>query len=393
MSLFKKHKTVADRSASDRRRHKHKIEKAIKEGIHNIVAEESIIGKDGKKKIKIPVRGIKEYRFVYDQGNNSKRVGSAPGKDIKKGQKIKDGKKQGQGQGPGKKPGKPGDQEGEEFYDVEISLDELAHYLFDDLNLPDLEKKSFQNIMSEKWKRKGYRSEGIRPRLSKKETLKNKIRRKKKAIKSGTFDPDGEERFPFHKDDLKYKHITKTYKNITNAAIFFVMDVSGSMTTQRKFIARSFFFLLYHFIRYRYDSVDIIFISHTTTAQEVSEEQFFSRGSSGGTMISTGPEKCLEIIEKRYPPESWNIYNFHCSDGDNWDSDNNKALELSTKLKQLCQMSAYIQIKGENEGYWNSEPMADIYRKIEDDKFKVAEITKKEDIWKEFKRIMGGRIE
>lgn len=393
MSLFKKHKTVADRSASDRRRHKHKIEKAIKEGIHNIVAEESIIGKDGKKKIKIPVRGIKEYRFIYDQGNNSKRVGSAPGKDIKKGQKIKDGQPQGQGQGPGNKPGKPGDQEGEEFYDVEISLDELAHYLFDDLNLPDLEKKSFQNIMSEKWKRKGYRSEGIRPRLSKKETLKNKIKRKKKATKSGTFDPNGEERFPFHKDDLKYKHITKTYKNITNAAIFFVMDVSGSMSTQRKFIARSFFFLLYHFIRYRYDSVDIIFISHTTTAQEVSEEQFFSRGSSGGTMISTGPEKCLEIIEKRYPPESWNIYNFHCSDGDNWDSDNNKALELSTKLKQLCQMSAYIQIKGENESYWNSEPMADIYRKIEDDKFKVAEITKKEDIWKEFKRIMGGRIE
>ena len=115
MSVFKKHKTVADRSATDRRRHKQKIEKAIKEGIHNIVAEESIIGKDGKKKIKIPVRGIKEYRFVYDQGNNSKKVGSAPGKDIQKGQKIGDAKKEkGQGSGGGK-PGEPGDQEGEEF--------------------------------------------------------------------------------------------------------------------------------------------------------------------------------------------------------------------------------------------------------------------------------------
>ena len=82
MSVFKEHKTVADRSASDRRRHNKKIEEAIKKGVHNIVAEESIIGKDGKKKIKIPVRGIKEYRFVYGDNNHNKRVGSAPGKDV-----------------------------------------------------------------------------------------------------------------------------------------------------------------------------------------------------------------------------------------------------------------------------------------------------------------------
>ena len=88
MSIFKKHNTNADRSASDRRRHKEKIEKAIKEGIHDIVAEESIIGQSGKKKIKIPVRGIKQYRFVYGRGNGSKGVGSAQGKDIKKGQKA-----------------------------------------------------------------------------------------------------------------------------------------------------------------------------------------------------------------------------------------------------------------------------------------------------------------
>ena len=175
MSIFKQHKSIADRSASDRRRHKEKIEKAIKEGIHNIVAEESIIGQDGKKKIKIPVRGIKEYRFVYGRGQGSKGVGSAQGKDIRKGQKIKKGKQQGQG-----KPEKAGNQKGEEYYDVEITLDELAKYLFEDLNLPDLEKKSNSNIFSYNIKRKGYRKKGINARLSKKETLKNKIRRQKK---------------------------------------------------------------------------------------------------------------------------------------------------------------------------------------------------------------------
>ena len=386
MSIFKEHKTVADRSATDRRRHKKKIEKAIKEGIHDIVAEESIIGKDSKKKIKIPVRGIKEYRFVY--GDN-KRVGSAGDKDIKKGQKIGDGKKKKKGRRKGDK--KPGNEAGEEFYEVEISIDEMAKYLFDDLELPDLEKKSFANIMNEKIKRKGYRQKGIRPRLSKKETIKNKIKRKLKAIRAGTFNEEEEERFPFHESDLKYKHIAITKKETTNAVIFFTMDVSGSMSKNRKFMARSFFFLLYHFIRYRYHKTEIVFISHTTEAWEVDENQFFTRGSSGGTFISSGVEKTLEIIKDRYPKSSWNIYSFHCSDGDNWSQDNKKALQLTEELKSYCQLMAYIQIQGKSA--FSSDRMANTYETISDNKFKISEVESKDDIWPQFRKIFGGSIE
>ena len=142
MSIFKEHKTTADRSASDRSRHKKKIEKAIREGIHDIVADESIIGQDGKKRIKIPVKGIKEYRFVYGDNDTNKQVGSAPGKNIRKGQQIGKADKKGNAQG-----NKPGKEAGEEYYDVEISLEELASYLFDSLNLPDLEKKRITNII------------------------------------------------------------------------------------------------------------------------------------------------------------------------------------------------------------------------------------------------------
>ena len=117
MSIFREHKTNADRSASDRRRHKQKIEKAIRDGIHHIVADESIIGQDGKKKFRVPVRGIKEYKFVYGDNNGNKQVGSAPGKDVKRGQKIGESQQQGQG-----KPQKASDQKGEEFYDVEITI-------------------------------------------------------------------------------------------------------------------------------------------------------------------------------------------------------------------------------------------------------------------------------
>ena len=388
MSIFKKHNTNADRSASDRRRHKEKIEKAIKEGIHEIVAEESIIGKSGKKKIKIPVKGIKEYQFVFGKNQGSKGVGSAQGQDIKKGQKIKEGKKQ-KGKG---KPQKAGNEKGEEYYDVEISLDELAKYLFDDLNLPDLKKKSSNTVVAEQRKRKGYRTKGIRARLSKKETLKNKIKRQKQAIKNKSYDPESEERFPFHADDLKFKHTEIKNKPITNAVIFFIMDVSGSMTKQKKFLARSFFFLLYQFIRYRYEKIDIVFVSHTTTANEVNEDDFFKRGSSGGTFISSGLEKSLDIINERYNPNSWNVYAFHGSDGENWVEDNDKAKIAMQSLIDVCQLSGYVQIIPDGETIYGKE-MADIFKPLITDNFKVMKLGRKEDVWTQFSKLFGGKYD
>ena len=141
MSIFREHKTTADRSASDRARHKKKIEKAIRDGITDVVADESIIGHDGKKKIKIPVRGIKEWQFIFGDNEGHKQVGSAPGQDVQKGQVVKKGQQQ---QGQGNKAGKD---KGEEMYEVEISLEELAEYLFDSLQLPDLDKKKFKKLI------------------------------------------------------------------------------------------------------------------------------------------------------------------------------------------------------------------------------------------------------
>ncbi len=390
MSTFRKHKSIADRSATDRSRHKQKIEKALKEGIRNIVAEESIIGQDGKKKVRIPVKGIKEYQFIY--GDNSKKVGSAPGKDIHRGQKIaedKDGKKSGN---------KPGDKPGEEFYDVEITLEELAEYLFSDLELPDLDKKKFKFLSSDTFRRKGDRTKGIRPRLSKKETLKQKIRRKKMSQKAGTFNENEDERFPFHEDDLRYKHFKVKETEISSAAIFFIMDVSGSMSTAKKYIARSFFFLLYQFLRHKYDNVEVVFIAHTTTAKEVSEKDFFSLAPSGGTFISPALDLAMEIVEKRYHPSSWNIYTFHCSDGDNWAEDEEKAYTVSQKLKAISQLYAFCEIDPNAESaQWrqnsNNSRMWDVYQPLADKTFKTIKMINAKEIWPSFKKLFGGRTQ
>ncbi len=411
MSVFRKHKSIVDRAASDRSRHKKKIEKAIKESIKDVIADESIIGQNGKKKIKIPVRGIKEYRFIFGSNEENKSVGSGGDHTLKRGQKIgKNRAERGQGQGTGN----PSADAGEEYYDVELTLEELAEYLFNDLKLPDLEKKQFRFISHEVNKRKGYRFKGIRPRLSKKETIKRKIRRKKRAQKAGTFDPESEERFPFHKDDLKYHHIKPKIKENSSAVIFFLMDVSGSMSQERKYLARSFFFLLYQFLRHKYEKVEVVFISHSTHAARVSEGDFFRVASTGGTIISTALDQELQIIEKEFHPSTWNIYTFYCGDGENWPSDNEKVVDEFKKIKDLNQLIGYCEINEQYSGLadeddttfsigsnpwgtfsaWKNEESDNLWAQLTplcDNKFKKVMIGSTEHIWTAFNYLFGGK--
>jgi len=410
MSVFRKHESIVDRAASDRTRHKKKIDKAIKESIKDVVADESIIGQNGKKKIRIPVRGLREYRFVYGSGKQNKTVGSGGDHKLKRGQKIgKQRAKKGSGQGTGKASDKKGDQ----YYDVEVSLEELAEYLFADLELPDLEKKQFRFITQETVKRKGYRFQGIRPRLSKKETLKRKIRRQKMAEKTGAYNPESGERFPFHKDDLKYHHIKPKAKENSAAVIFFLMDVSGSMSQARKYLARSFFFLLYQFLNHRYERVEVVFISHSTHAERVSEDDFFKVGTYGGTIISSALNRQMEIVEKEFHPNAWNIYTFYCGDGENWASDNEKCIDLFKEIKEVSQLTAYCEINENYEGLddqslqddrfkttpwanfsaWKNEEMDNLWSKVKpitDNKFKRVMIGQTEHIWLAFKTLFGG---
>jgi uncharacterized sporulation protein YeaH/YhbH (DUF444 family) len=283
-----------------------------------------------------------------------------------------------------------------------MSLEELAEYLFSDLNLPELEKKQFKFITEEKMKRKGKRPYGIRPRLSKKETIKQKIRRKKAAIKAGSHDPESGERFPFHESDLRYKHIAPVQKENTTAVIFFVMDVSGSMTKSKKFLARSFFFLLYQFLNHKYSSVDVVFVSHTTDANEVNEEQFFTRATGGGTMASSGLQKVKDIIDKRYHPNNWNIYTFYCGDGENWGSDNDKTMDLFKELKEINQMMCYTEI-GEapdsrrlnSLSFFAEFSENSLWNRVEtimDKTFKRNRLVTHDNIWTSFKRLFGGKV-
>ena len=420
MAIFRENNSGGrDRSAEDRRRHRELVEESIKKNLGNIIAEESIIGKSRDKKIKIPIRGIKEFQFVY--GKNKPGVGSGNGNE-KRGDKFSGEAQNGNGKG------KAGNQEGEEIYETEITIEEVIRYLFDDLNLPDIDKKQLSQLEEKSYRKLGYQQRGIPPRLAKKRSAIEKIKRKqatKRALNElkqdeGENNTDSEVdsinelenntnimygnigvngsavnlnseaakyRFPFIEDDLRYYRIKEDNKRDYNAVVLCIMDVSGSMDQTKKYLARSFYFLLYQFLQLKYTNVEVVFIAHTTTAKEVNEKEFFHRGESGGTYISSGYEKALEIIAERYSPSNWNIYAFHCSDGDNWSEDNKKAVDSAKRLCEVCNLFGYGEIV---PGYYSmgSTIKSELQSKIDSRNFAAISINKKEDVLPALKKLL-----
>lgn len=369
----------SDRSARDRLRHRQKVRKAIRDNVADIVAEESIIGQSRDRIVKVPIRGIREYRFVY--GRNTPGVGTGEG-DSEPGQTVGQAS---QGDGG---PGHAGDRPGMDYYETEITLEELIEIMFEDLELPDMERKRFREVLSERTsKRKGFRRVGVRVHMDKRRTARARIRRRLASNKASEIS-EPERRFPFHRDDMRYHRLREDLRPQSNAVVLCIMDTSGSMDTLKKYLARSFFFLLYQFVRSRYAHVDVVFIAHHTKAREVTEEEFFYKGESGGTFISSGYHKALEVIQNRYHPSLWNIYAFHCSDGDNFDSDNAATLKAAEELCQACNLFGYGEIKPRPSGFYEGT-MLDLFRNVRADNFQPVLIQRKEDIWPSFRQLLS----
>ncbi|WP_286906731.1 sporulation protein YhbH [Clostridium sp. UBA1652] len=371
-----------DRAIEDRRRHRQLVEKSIKENLGDILSEESIIGESKNKKFKIPIRGIKEYQFIY--GKNNKGIATGNGEE-KRGQKVG----QDDGSGKGKSgSGKAGNGEGEDVYETEITLEELLDYIIEDLDLPNLDRKKYSEIITESAGRKrGYQRYGINPRLAKKKTVVSKIARqqgKKRALRE--LGENGEmERFPFREEDLRYYRVKKKPKKESNAVLIFIMDVSGSMDVAKKYLARSFFFVLSRFIRRKYNNIAFEFISHTTSAKRVNEYEFFHKAESGGTYISSGLNLALQLINEKYPPDMWNIYPFYASDGDNWSEDNERAIKAVNELSDISNMVGYAELLPSTYSttmYYRFE------KEINRKNFLSVLVKEKKDLWQALKLML-----
>ncbi len=383
----------SDRTSGDRQRHREKLREVLKENIADVISEQSIIGREAGHVVKVPIRGIKEYRFVY--GQNNPKVAQGNG-DSEPGQKV----------GKTQQPGKPGEGEagnepGEDYYETDVTLEELVEIMFEDLELPDLESKPLRAIEAEyTQKRSGTKRVGVRAHLDKKRTAKNRIKRRfahekaeqARALENGSEEerPEGQEavRFPFSQRDFRYHRHKPDIRYESNAVVMCIMDTSGSMNVMKKYLARSFFFLLYQFVRLKYRTTELVFIAHDTRAKEVNEDDFFHKGESGGTMISSGYQKALDIIQERFHPSLWNVYAFHCSDGDNFQEDVPKTISLAKELCNCCNLFGYGEIKPTGGVSWGT-PMLKHFDQLEAKNFTTLGISSKSDVWPKFKAFLS----
>jgi len=357
----------------DSERHKVRIRKAIKENLRELIAEENIISSDGKRKVKVPVRYLDMWRFKFGPNSKSKDVGHGegdPGDIIAK-----------EGKGKGNKAG---DQPGEELYDEEVELAEIVDMMLEDLGLPWLKRKENQvEIETEEMVFHDIAEKGLPPNVDLKRTLIENLKRNSIAGKPsfGKIVPD----------DLRYRVWENVVEKHSNASVILIMDRSGSMTDDKKYIVKSFFFWMVSFLRMKYGNVEVVFIAHDTEAREVGEENFFAISDGGGTRISSGLELAKTIIETRFPTNIWNNYVFSFSDGENWDTDNERCIAMFRELLGMCQAVGYGEVSYTDQFYsWSSwrghwSTLHDAIKEADDlvgePRFLQAAIVKREDLY------------
>lgn len=363
---------------ADQARHMEKIREAIKENLPEIIAEEAIITSDGKRLIKVPIRSLEEYRFRFDHEKGEK-VGQGPG-DTRVGDVVARRPPAGQGPGKGRKAG---GEAGTDYYEAEISVDELADLIFEDLGLPDLKPKAEQELPTETHKFTDIRKKGPFSNLDKRRSIMESIKRAARE--------DGQASFRgLNQDDLRFRVWEQEMRRTTSAVVVAMRDASGSMGEFKKYLTRSLFFWMLRFLRTKYEDVEIVFMVHHAEAKEVDEETFFHLGESGGTRVSSAYQLCLNIIQERYHPDRWNIYPFHFSDGDNWsDQDNRKCVELVNQILEAANLFGYGEIR--EPGHTSS--LMSAFAKIGDPRFIPVTIHDKTDVYpalqKFFRRSAG----
>ncbi len=347
MAVVQPDYSSAPRGKTDAARHRHKVKEAIRQNLPDIVGDEAIITRKENQIVKVPIKGVKSYQFIH--GRTGGEGGGFGSGESQRGKVIGRRPKQGQSQG-----GKPGGEPGTDYLETEIDIEEIIEMMLDDLGLPNLRRKQVrETVIPKGWTFDSVERTGIRPRLDKKRSIKEAIRRTEtlvavltdqtgrseqdcrralaatqgdstaalRLLESGTVLPpvSDEPEYLLESDDLRFRTITEDVEYQSNAVILAMMDVSGSMGTMKKYFARSFYFWMLSFLKTIYRKVEIRFISHTTEAKLVNEHEFFHKGESGGTKCASAYELTAELIDTEYSTSHWNVYPFHFSDGEDWD--------------------------------------------------------------------------
>ncbi len=363
---------LSKRGLTDAARHREKKKEAIRNNIAEIIGDTSIITRKKGQIVKVPIRGLKSYRFIFRrESEGGMGVGQGEGEkgDVIARQPAREGS-----------PGKAGDQPGVDYLETEVDIDELIEMMLEDLGLPNLkEKRQAETVLPFGWKFEDIEKRGLASHVDKRRTVKEAIKRQASFIaelmritgaseevcrralsaakgdllraksmleqsEDGFISSGGGPAVHFFDEDLRYRVPEEDIEVQSHAAVLAMMDVSGSMGMTKKYLARSFFFWFVESLRQIYRTVEIRFIAHTTEARLVDEATFFLKGESGGTFCHSAYDLAAYLVQTEYPPTKWNVYAFHFSDGEDFEPD--RAVSSARRLVELgLNMMGYAEVQ------------------------------------------------
>jgi hypothetical protein len=359
---------------ADRHRFKQIIRGKIRENLRKYISHGEMIGRKGRDLVSIPIPQLDVPHFRYGQSGSG---GVAQG-EGEVGQPIARGDAQGEGKG------EAGSEPGAHILEVEVTLEELAQILGDELELPRIEPRGKANVQDEKSRYNSIRRTGPESLRQFKRTYIQALRRQ---IASREYDPKKPLVVPIN-EDKRYRAWDTVQEPVANACIIYMMDVSGSMTDDQKRIVRIESFWIDTWLQSQYDGVERRYIIHDAAAREVDEETFYHTRESGGTRISSAYALAAELMQKHFPAAEWNNYCFHFSDGDNWGEDNAACLRLlRDKILPQSNQFCYGQVEspyGSGEFIRALEPLAK-----RDEKVVLSEIPDQDAILDSIKKFLG----
>lgn len=355
---------------SDVDRFKKIIKDRVKHNLGKYVSSDNLIGQQNGKQISIPIHRLDIPRFRFGPGAGGVGQGDGEPGDPMPGQ-------------PGKGNGKgAGEETGEHEFTAEFTPDELAQILGEELQLPKIEPKGKGQTNSVVDRYNSISNNGPEGLRHFKRTYKNALKR---AISSGTYDPGNPNFIPI-KDDKRYRSASYKEEPDCSTVVIYMMDVSGSMGDEEKHIVKAEVFWIDLWLRSQYKKIESRFIVHDTAANEVDRDAFFSISEAGGTMISPAYELCNQIMKEDHPYSDWNVYPFHFSDGDNWGTDNDNAVNiLNEKIIPNSNVFSYGQVasgSGEFLGVLKSNF-------LNNEKVTLSEIKDREAILGSIKEFLG----
>lgn len=359
------------RGARDQERHNEKVKEAIRGNLGDLVSDGSIITADplSKKTIKIPMRSLELPHIKYGDEKDG-GMGTGDGNGSGKPGDTVDGN--GQGQEAGDKPG-------EEYYETEMTVEEIQEIVFQDLGLPNIQPRSKNDMTADEHKFNDVRKNRSGSNLDMARTvLQNLMRNAQETgeAKVGGITPE----------DFRVRRWEIESKPINSAVVIAMADISGSMGEFEKYITRAFCWWAVSFLKSKYPTVDIVFVAHDTEAYEVTEEQFFTRGMGGGTKCSSANQMAYDLTRDRYPTSQYNVYPLHFSDGDNWTGDNETSVGLvKDLLEDGVNQYAYVQIGRRSQ----SGLLAQYQREIKDPRFNGVIISDKDGVLPALKKVFN----